>query len=325
MHIKTKTKKNKTLFCLFVFALFQTKINCKLYPKLKESSILDDKENIEVVVDYFNRQQSIAEQCVHDVLELQCLSQENHIKCWNSLFPCHVEQQKIKSDTTPLEKFGVSSDNKETQVMDDKKVEKEQDNSESELKTNDNATIIASDVHKNVEKHVKEKQTVSRVYHTARMKESLSLSNMVVIQYFKDGIEDIPCVEHIDYSLVSLVSANDGGLQVRHIEMFDWIDCNKVLECNGYITEEQKNRVLVVLMGLTLGELLHGRVACFHQVIKSFTKDRISLPFFFYADPCGQIRPSLIQKIRFPLTEKDLVDKNIDDLIAANTHASVNF
>jgi len=281
----------------------------QLYPKLKEKSLLDDKENIDIIVNCFNNQQYVAEQCVHSILDLKCLSEEDHMKCWNALFPCQYQQQMKENE-------------KEMIQLDDEKISISVENKFKPTTT----TIVASEVHNNVLSHIKSETPQSRVYHTSRMKECLSLSNLAAIRYYKDGESDTPCEEHLDYSLVSLVSANDSGLQLRHLENFEWVDCNKVLRLNGYVTQEQKNKVLVVLLGLTLADLLHGRLACVHQVTKSFTKDRISLPFFFYADPCGNILPSCIQKdIQIQLNEKDLEEKNVGISMAKNMYTSVNF
>lgn len=258
--------------------------------EIKDLCNLYRSENETKIVHCFNALQEIANDCIHAVLKEKCNDEQSYIKCWKNLFP---KTSKFKKRFH----FSLRNDN------------------EYEL---------------------------SRVYHKYRRKYELSFSNLACIQYHFDENEEneesknnsmsietenenLSCDEHIDYTLISIILCNDSGLQVRNMHTFEWIDINEILINNGICCNDEC-KVAVVITGLTLGSLLHDRIACLHSVKKSYKSDRMSFPFFMYADPNGIIDSSLMKREAYIVAKKpeDVVQK-VADLIAQNMEDSVNF
>ena len=281
--------------------------NQTLFPPLKnKKNILYDKnkQNEKMVYKAFKNYNDIADDALHAILKYQCKDEKSYIQCWNNLFPNYDKN-------------------------------KNEENKNEENKNGEN-----------------KKYRECAVYNIHRKLHDLSLNNLAVIEYYgsknkkvKQGFfekiknnainikndenknekkeEKFPCEEHMDYTLITLLCANEPGLQVRDIMYFEWINIENIILENNMNRDE----IILVITGLTLGKLMHDRVSCYHSVKNLYkTQNRISFPLFCYADPNGIIDTSLIKPFRdFKITLRDEKKIICSEYLANNMHPSVNF
>ena len=166
------------------------------------------------------------------------------------------------------------------------------------------------------------------VYHKYRKIHDLHLNNLAVIHYYGDntdnkankkkkGVGD-PCGLHIDYTVITLIIADESGLTV-----FDKYK-GKFVEIGVDLKD-----VIIVITGLTLALLTDSDInpeigisfptPCQHKVLRSYKNDRISFPLFCYADPNGVVDTSLIKNTT------NHIKVNIADYLVQEMRHSVNF
>mmetsp|Transcript_38129 Transcript_38129/g.62548 ORF Transcript_38129/g.62548 Transcript_38129/m.62548 type:complete len:389 (+) Transcript_38129:32-1198(+) len=282
---------------------------------LNKKCALYESNNEQKICKAFTAYSSVADDVIHAVLRHQCVSEQAYIECYNSLFPQNDAHATISASCNQNEK-----------------------------KTNDDGSTMH---HQYLE---------CAVYNGYRKNNRLSINNLAAINYFgannkkrkKNWFETLPklyktnkdedetsaakkeepafpCEEHMDYTLVSLLMADQPGLQCRDIMNFEWINIDEIISASPY----DRSEVIVVLTGLTFGTLFHDRVACYHSVRNLYgNNDRLSFPLFVYADPNGVIDTSLIKtpdNHRIVLRNGSGKKLTCCEYLAKNMHASVNF
>ena len=167
-----------------------------------------------------------------------------------------------------------------------------------------------------------DKYRKSRVYHDLKKKHSLSNSNLAFIHYYanKNKIK-VTCEEHIDYTLITLISCLQNGLYIRNCYTFDLINIHDIICQNGY--KNNKSKVVCVLSGQCLGKFF-GKIPAMHSVKKIYQNDRISSILFMYPSPNGIIDKTLV-KPKYKDYNDDTPIINCAKFIGKHIHDSVNF